>query len=169
MCHADQHWTEALPLVHLGIHTSFKADLQASVTELVYGEPLRIPGELLTPNARQVELAHLITQLRQHMARLRPLPATRHTNPGTFLHTDLTNCTHGFFRQDSTRRVLEPSYSGPYQVLSRKDKTLKLLVRGKPVTVSSDRVKPAYIFNEEDCGTTTFKPATTATPTTTFL
>jgi hypothetical protein len=27
MCHADQQWTEALPLVLLGIRTSFKADL----------------------------------------------------------------------------------------------------------------------------------------------
>jgi cleavage and polyadenylation specificity factor subunit 1 len=29
MCHTDQQWTEALPLVLLGICTSFKADLQA--------------------------------------------------------------------------------------------------------------------------------------------
>jgi hypothetical protein len=113
MCHADQHWTEALPLVHLGIRTSFKADLQASVAELVYREPLRIPGELLTPIANPVEPAHPITQL------------------------------------------------------SQKDKTLKLLVHGKPFTVSVDRVKPAYIFNEDDSGATTFNPATTATPTTT--
>jgi hypothetical protein len=35
MCHADQQWTEALPLVLLGIRTSFKADLQASVADLV--------------------------------------------------------------------------------------------------------------------------------------
>jgi hypothetical protein len=37
MCHADQQWTEALPLVLLGIRTSYKADLQAFVAELVYG------------------------------------------------------------------------------------------------------------------------------------
>jgi hypothetical protein len=84
------------------------------------------------------------------MARLRLVPATRHANPGTFIHKDLINCTHVFLRQGSTRRALELPYSGPYQVLSRKDKTLKLLVRGKPITVS------AYIFNEDDCGTTTF-------------
>jgi hypothetical protein len=37
---------------------------------------------------------------------------------------------------------------GSYQVLSRKDKTLRLLVCGKAITVSGDRVRPAYIFNE---------------------
>jgi cleavage and polyadenylation specificity factor subunit 1 len=33
MCHADQQWTEALPLVLLRICTSFAADLQASLGE----------------------------------------------------------------------------------------------------------------------------------------
>jgi cleavage and polyadenylation specificity factor subunit 1 len=80
MCHADQQWTEALPLVLLGIHTSFKADLQASVAELVYGEPLSIPGELLTPTADPVEPSHLITQLHRHMAHLRPVPAAHHAS-----------------------------------------------------------------------------------------
>jgi hypothetical protein len=68
MCHADQHWAKVLPPVLLGILITFKADLQASVTELLYGEPLRIPGELLTPTSHPVDPAHLITQLRQHMA-----------------------------------------------------------------------------------------------------
>jgi hypothetical protein len=54
MCPADQQWTEAIPLVLLGIRTSFKADMQASVAELVYGEPLRIPGELLTQRNQRI-------------------------------------------------------------------------------------------------------------------
>jgi hypothetical protein len=78
VCPADQQWTEALCLVLLGIRTAFREDLQASGTELVYGEPLRNLGELLTPSADSVDPAHLITELRQHMARLRPIPATRH-------------------------------------------------------------------------------------------
>jgi cleavage and polyadenylation specificity factor subunit 1 len=108
MCHADQQWTDALPLVLLGVHTAFKTDLQASVSELVYGEPLRISGELLTPTTDQMEPAHLITQLRQHMARLRPVPAARHASLATFVHKDLQNCMHVFLRQDTIRRALEP-------------------------------------------------------------
>jgi cleavage and polyadenylation specificity factor subunit 1 len=118
MCHANQHWTESLPVVLLGIRNAFKADLQASSAELVYGEPPRIPGELLNATAHPVEPEH-ITQLRQHMDRLRPVPATRHASPGTFVHKDLHNCTHVFLCQEATRRALEPPYSGPYQVLSR--------------------------------------------------
>jgi hypothetical protein len=91
------------------------------------------------------------------MARLRPVPASHHASSATFVHKDLHNCTHVFLRQDATRRALEPPYSGPYQVLSQ------LLVRGKAVTVSADRVKPAYVLNEADCGSTIFNPLATAT------
>jgi hypothetical protein len=57
------------------------------------------------------------------------------------------------------RRALEPQYSGPYQVLSRRDKTLLLLVHGRPVTVSTDRAKPAYILNQTIRGNNSTPPA----------
>jgi hypothetical protein len=42
--------------------------------------------------------------------------------------------------------------------------TLQLLVHRRPVTVSTDRVKMAYILNGTDCGNNTFKPLDDATP-----
>jgi cleavage and polyadenylation specificity factor subunit 1 len=164
MCHADQQWTEALPLVLLGIRTSYMADLQASVGELAYGKPLRIPYELLTPAAGLAEPEHLNTQLRWHMARLRPVPAARHASPTTFVHKDLRDCTHVFLRQDATLRVLERPYTGPYQVFSRREKTLELLVRCKPFTVSADRVKPAYLLDEPGHGSSTSNSPANTTP-----
>jgi cleavage and polyadenylation specificity factor subunit 1 len=161
MCHADQNWTKALPLVLLGIRAFFKEDLQASVGELVYGEPLRIPDELLTPTAEPVDPALLITEFRQHMARLRPIPSARHASPATFVHSDLGKCTHVFLRLDTTRRSLEPFY----RVLLWREKTLQLLVRGKPVNVSADRVKPAYMLSSTDRGNSNFNQPAEATPT----
>jgi cleavage and polyadenylation specificity factor subunit 1 len=105
MCHADQQWTEALPLV-LGIRTSFKADQQASVAELVY-------GELLTPTEDPVEPAHLITRLRRHMARLRPVSASHHASSATFVHKDLHNCTHVFLRQTQHAGLWSPLTTAP--------------------------------------------------------
>jgi hypothetical protein len=62
-------------------------------------------------------------------------------------------------------RALEPPYSGPYQVLSRREKTSQILLRDRPVTVSTERAKPAYMLNETDSGTTTtFNYAVDATP-----
>jgi hypothetical protein len=124
---------------------------------------MRIPGEFLTPT-NPIEPAHIITQLLHHMARLLPDPATRHARPGTFIHKDLHTCTYIFLRQDANRSALEPPYSGPYRVISRREKTLRLLVRGNTITVSTDRVTPAYIFNEVDSIPSDSNPAVTPTP-----
>ena len=147
MCHADEKWTEALPLVLVGIRTAYKEDLETSA-ELVYGEPLRVAGELLAPTTPDVEPAAFIMQLRRHMNQLRPIPSARHTSPTTFIYKDLKDATHVFLRQDAIRRALDPRYSGPHKVTARTEKTFKISVRGKQVIVSPDRVKPAYIFEE---------------------
>jgi cleavage and polyadenylation specificity factor subunit 1 len=72
MCRAQGRWTKALPLV-FGMRTAFK-NLQASVTELVYGEPLRIPGELMATQPTTGNPSQLITHLGRHIEQLRPVP-----------------------------------------------------------------------------------------------
>jgi cleavage and polyadenylation specificity factor subunit 1 len=148
MCRAQESWTEALPFVLLDMRTAFKEDLQASVAELVYGEPLRIPSELLAAAPTFGDTSKLITQLRRHFQQLRPIPAARHASPHVFVHKDLADTTHVFLRQDAVRRPLDPPYSGPYKVLARTKKTMRLAIKGRTVTVSTDRVKPAYIMVE---------------------
>ncbi|GFX93551.1 uncharacterized protein TNCV_1094911 [Trichonephila clavipes] len=49
MCHTDSSWFEAIPVVLLGILSVFKEDFQSSSVELVYGEPLRLPGKFISP------------------------------------------------------------------------------------------------------------------------
>ena len=108
MCRAQGHLTEALPLVLLGMRTAFKEDLQAFVSEFVYGEPLRISGELLAAPSTAGDPSELITQLRSHFEQLRPVPAARHASPSVIVHRNLVDSTHVFFRQDAVRRPLEP-------------------------------------------------------------
>jgi len=147
MCHAEENWTGALPLVLLGIRNAYKEDLQSSAAELAYGEPLRVLGELFVPAAPRFEASTFIEQFRRHMDQLRTTPAARHASTGTFNHKDLRNSTHLLLRQDSIRRALEPPYTGPHKVISRTDKTLKIVVRGRKVSVSADRVKSAYVLH----------------------
>lgn len=45
LCEATEHWTEVLPTILLGIRASLKPDIQASSAELVYGTPIRLPGD----------------------------------------------------------------------------------------------------------------------------
>jgi hypothetical protein len=109
--------------------------------------------------------AHLITELLQHMTRVGLVCAARHASPATFVHSDLEKCTHVFLCQDTSRRALKlpPPYSGSYQVLSRRDKTLQPRVRERPVTMSADGVKLAYIIKGTDRGNN-FNPPAPATP-----
>jgi hypothetical protein len=71
---------------------------------------------------------------------------------------------HVFLHQDTLCQALEPTYSDPYQVLSWREKTLQLLMCGRPVTVSTDGVKPAYILNGTDCRNNIFNPLVNAIP-----
>jgi len=84
----DQQWTEALPLV-LRIRTAYKEDLKSSAAELVYGSPLRIPGEPLVPAAPKVKSSDFMQQLRLLMDQLRPTTAARYSSPATIVHKDL--------------------------------------------------------------------------------
>ena len=148
MCHADEQWTEALLLVLLGIRTAFKEDLQSSAAELVYGETLRVTGELLVPASPRVEPSAFIQQLRRRMDKLRPTPAARYSSPVTSMHRDLTDSTHVFLQQDAIRCALD------HHTAARTDKTFKIVVRGRQVTISADRVKPAYMLDGTQNDTT---------------
>jgi len=86
MCHEDT-WHKALPVVLLGMRAALKEDLQCSAAELVYGEPLRLPGEFFASSSatdRIEDLTAFTTQLRKYIARLRPTPTSRHGQQSTW-------------------------------------------------------------------------------------
>jgi hypothetical protein len=151
MCHGNT-WSTALPLVLLGMRTALKEDLKTSSAELLYGEPLRLPGEFLVapekPASTEATI-DFVTRLRSHMNGLRAIPASHHSHPSSFVFKDLNVATHVFLRDDSVRRSLQPPYTGPYFIKGRQTKNLTLDVNGRDVTVSIDRVKPAHLVTVE--------------------
>lgn len=169
MCH-DDTWLSALPLVLLGMRSSFKEDIQGTVAEMLYGETLRLPGELListqTSNS-YVDPADFVSRLRRLMANIRPVPASRHCETSSFIFKELAEATHVFLREDCVRRALQAPYSGPYQVVERASdgKTFTILAKGRQVTVSIDRIKPAFIDSSgsrDDQSVSTFVPTPAA-------
>ncbi|GFR10931.1 retrovirus-related Pol polyprotein from transposon 412 [Trichonephila clavata] len=73
-------------------------------------------------------------------------PTTRHHGQQTiFVSKDLATCNHVFLRTDSLRKGLQPPYEGPYKVVDLTEKVFRILRHGKEVSVSIDRLKPAYI------------------------
>lgn len=164
MCHSTTHWTEVLPLIHLGIRSARKADIQASPADLVYGEPLRLPGQFFasTDDHNTAEITDLATRLRSHMNKLTPKPASWHRKAPCYIPRQLDSSSHVLLRQDFVRRPLEPPYACPYKVLERHPKYYKLDVRGKEMTVSEDWLKPAFLTHEDS---TTPSPSPPWTPT----
>lgn len=148
-CH-ENSWTQALPFVLLGVRSAFKEDLKATGTEMLYGETLTLPGELLVPapGPDKIEDAtDLIVRLRRHMSNIRPVGTSRHTRPTSFIFKELSHASHVFLRDDAVQRPLQPPFMGPYFVLNRCDdgKTLTIGFKGKTVVVTVDRGKPAFI------------------------
>lgn len=151
-CHQTR-WTEALPTVLLGIRMAWREDLGATAAEMVYGQPVRLPGEFLTfqsPGLRDDGSSQFVKELRQRFQELRPTNGSNHhKRRNVFVFKDLATATHVFVRHDAQRRPLQQPYDGPYPVVSRNDKTFAIQVRDRLVTVSVDRLKPAYILNDE--------------------
>ena len=50
-----------------------------------------------------------------------------------------------FVRKDAVRKPLAPTYEGPYAVLERSPKAMRVDLGGRPDWVAIDRVKPAHV------------------------
>ncbi|XP_075726270.1 uncharacterized protein LOC142767916 [Rhipicephalus microplus] len=151
MCHHYSTWLEALPAVALGLHATFKPDIQAMPAELVYREPLRLAGELLsapTSDVTSSDTADIVARLRRTMAALHPSPvACQPSRPRSCLRT----WQHARMLSSATTPYahLSSSLTPHLTVICRDDKTFTLQISGKHARVSIDHLKPSYILSQE--------------------
>ena len=116
------NWVEELPWVLLNLRTTPKEDLGYSSAELVYGEPLTIPGELVPPKSAK-SMDDLLLNFRLNIPLYAPHPASNHTSARPYLSPSLLAAKHVYVRQDGTKELLQRPYSSPYAVLTPGDKT----------------------------------------------
>lgn len=148
-CHATERWTEVLPIVLLGIRAAWREDLNATTAELVYGEPIRLPGQFLTAEDKiDNNSENIVNTLRTAMDELRPR-LKRHGKKTTFIFKDMHTTPTVFIRHDAPTGALQRPYDGPYKVLQRNEKTYKIQIGKRAVNISIDRLKPAYVQEEE--------------------
>lgn len=171
VCHNTAEWSEVLPLVLLGIRAAWKEDLKASSAELVYGEPLKLPGEFFTPESTAtLNPADYVERLRKHITRLAPTSSSTHGNSKSFyLPKNIWTSEYIFLRRGPEKRSLQSPYTGPYKVLKRNNKTFKIQVQNKEITVTIDRIKPAYLSYEDSCNKNILTRKTVDTPPTSTL
>ncbi|XP_064482786.1 uncharacterized protein LOC135395612 [Ornithodoros turicata] len=160
------HWSQHLPFALLGIRSSGKEDLSCSSAELVYGSPIRLPGDFLTPSSAEPHPSHTayIDKLHDLFRSITPVAPRMPTRRTVFVSQDLKNASHVFVRIDCAKPPLMPHYCGPYRVLPRTPKTVVVDLTGKHDTVALDRVKPAYVPSVIPSNTYLDLPASSATP-----
>jgi len=132
------------------MRAAWKEDLQATPAEMVYGEPIRLPGQFLNESSKEIDTTEdFVARLRKLMSNLQPR-FRRHGEKTTFIYKDLATTKQVFLRHDAPSGALQPLYDGPYEVLNRGEKTFKIRVNGRAVNVSVDRLKPAYTTEERE-------------------
>ena len=82
------------------------------------------------------------------MAKLAYTPPRRKPSD-VYVPRHLQECEFVFVRNETIRRPLTPTYTGPFKVLSRADKHITIRRGNNKDTVSIDRVKPAFIEKED--------------------
>jgi len=110
--------------------------------------PLRLPGKVFAPSSADcTDVTDFASWLRVRIGKLRPVPASGHAAPSTFIFKDLATASHVFLRHGAPRRALQAPYVGLYRVLHRGDKTYTTGVQGSEKTVSIERLKRAYVLH----------------------
>lgn len=154
-----EKWTEVLPTILLGFRAALKADLNVSPAELVFGSTLRLPGDFFGDKYAIKNPEDVVQRLRDIFRDFKPLPTKSHHSVKPFISQDLKTCTHVFVRQDGVRQSLQPPYNGPFEVTLRNDKIFKVVIKGKLVSISIDRLKPAYLVADSPTPERTVSPS----------
>ena len=165
-----EEWYWKLPSVLLSIRTTLKPDLGASPAEMVFGEPIAVPGSILSnaPSDGEQLQQHqrqTLANLRLEVARLQPVPTSAHRRQNVRLPEELQSCSHVFVRKGGVQPCLSAAYSGPYRVLSRQEHFFKISIPGRGAeSVALSRLKPAVIARDEEFQQRTPSPVTPPSP-----
>ena len=122
-------WTITLPYVLLGVRSAVKELLGRSAAEMIYGKTLRLPGEFTekyTVDAH-TNLDNYSDKLRVAMSRLRLCPPRDTHQKNIFQYKEIDTCTHVFLRRIAIAPPLTAPYDGPYKVIVRSGRVMKIL------------------------------------------
>ena len=148
-------WFWKLPMTLLAIRTTIKPDIGASPSDLVYGEGITVPGQLVgPPQLSDEELLReqrsTLNNLRVEVERLQPKPTSAHRRPQVQIPDELATATHVLVRKGLQPSLTAP-YEGPYRVLSRRPTGYRVQIPGRNSDeIALARLKPAFVSNDDD-------------------
>ena len=151
-----QEWYWKLPLALLAIRTTLKPDIGASPADLVFGDALALPGDVVqtadpVDQQYQQRQAAALANLRIEVARLQPTPTSAHRTPRLFIPGLLDTATHVFVRRGGVQPSLSAPYEGPFRVISRTPAGFRVrMSQGRTELITLSRLKPAHISTDQD-------------------
>ena len=147
-------WFWRLPMTMLTLRTTVKPDIGASPSDLVFGEGITVPGQLIGPPClTEEELLRqqrsTLSNLRVEVERLQPTATSAHRSPRVNIPDELSTATHVLVRKGVQPSLTAP-YEGPYEVVSRHHNGFRLRLPGRGTDiVALARLKPAFVASEE--------------------
>ena len=144
---AGSDWVNQLPWILLGLRITPKEDLDgASPAEMVYGQPLTIPGDMIQTGPQEQVSQHF-RDIRAQMENLKPKPTSAHGAKTAGFHVPkaLETAQYVYIRRSETKRSLQTPYTGPYTVITRADKWFDVQIGTRTERISIDRLKVAHV------------------------
>ena len=146
-----ERWFWKLPMTLLALRTTVKADLNASPADLVYGESISVPGQILptTPISDDQLLQQqrrTLSNLRVEVDRLQPVQTSAHRRPAVHVPEELDTCTHVFIRRGGVQPTLTTPYEGPFRVVERTQAGFRIEFPGRGTDIiAKARLRPAIM------------------------
>ena len=158
------HWMDELPLVLLGIRTAWREDPGCSASDLVYGTSLRIPGEFLPHEPRDLRVSsEFLHQLQDNMRTVLPPTHEFHGGLSAYKPDNLASTGWVYVRHDAHHSPFQRPYDGPFKILETHEKYYVLDMNGHHDSVSIDRLKTAY-GKQANCQPSPVTPRTVPPP-----
>lgn len=142
------NWIDAIPVVLLGVRSAVKLDIGLSPTELVFGQQLTLPGQLVANrewsniNDSRQETAREIASF---MKNLQPKPTRVKTKDELYVPKELTNCKYVLVEKKNVLKPLEKPYFGPCEVIRRNKHTYTVRINDRSEDISITRLIPAMV------------------------
>ncbi len=155
------NWVRELPIVLLGLRSALQ-DTGVTASQLLYGQTIRLPGDLLQPTNVVREPNNFVQNLRESIQHaIHTNPDERFNDRKIFIPQTLATASHVFVRHDAASPPLTPPYDGPYRVLKRHEHFYEVELPRGPKAISIERLKPAFLLQPN---TDTDKEAANITP-----
>ena len=113
--------------------------------ELVYGDNLRLPADLIPPREEHASFDDFVKTLKSRIASQHTAPTRATSNQPRRVPKELFNSEYVYVRKDSTNTPLGLLRTGPFKVLDRTEHSVTIETPHGNDTIAWHRTTPAHM------------------------